>query len=188
MKRICINCGSNHGADEIYRVEAANLGKYLARRGIGIVFGGADVGLMGEIANAALAEKGEVIGVIPESLAAKVAHRGLSKLHVVPTMHQRKQLMFDLADGVIAFPGGLGTLDEIFEVITWGQLGQHQKPCGFLNIENYFGKLLEFLDFAVEKKFIKPPHRDMIISENNIEKLLEKFYAYQPPTVEKWFR
>lgn len=175
MNRICVFCGSSPGADEIFKQEATNLGKYLGKNKIGLVYGGSDSGLMGEVANAALSENGEVIGVIPESMKQRAGHRGLTKLYVVGSMHERKKKMFDLSDGFIALPGGMGTLEEIFEMITWGMLGIHNKPCGFLNVACYYDKLFEFLDYAVQNCFIQKNHRKMIIVENNIEKLVE-FY------------
>ncbi len=188
INRICVNCGSNFGSKELYKTEAGKLGKYLAKNKIGLVYGGADAGLMGEMANAALSENGEVIGVIPESISEKVGHKGLSKLYIVSTMHERKKLMFDLSDGFIAFPGGIGTLEEIFELLTWAQLGFHNKPCGFLNPGNYYDKLFEFLDKAEEDQFIKKQHREMIMKEKDIETLIELFKNYKAPAIEKWIK
>jgi len=188
MRRICINCGSNPGFDEIYRKEAKNLGQYLAKLTIGIVYGGSNVGLMGEVADAALAHGGEVIGVIPKSIAGKVGHKNLTKLYVTGTMHERKQMMFDLSDAFIALPGGIGTLEEILELLTWAQLGLHKKPCGFLNIADYYGRFFDFLDYSVEKGFIRPEHRKMAIKENTIENLMESFDNYKAPGVEKWIK
>jgi uncharacterized protein (TIGR00730 family) len=188
MKSICINCGSNMGFGDRFKSEAIKVGKYLARQNIIIVYGGATVGLMGEVANAALREGGEVIGVIPKSIHEKVGHKGLSRLIVVDNMAERKKMMFELSEGFIAFPGGFGTLEEIAELITWGQLGFHTKPCAFLNVDHYYDKLFDFIENMVQKGFIKREHSDMIIKEKEIEKILEKFKDYQAPTVEKWIR
>ena len=175
MKRISIYCGSNFGDDPAYKAGAEDLAKILVREGLGIVYGGAAVGLMGTVADKALEAGGEVIGVIPGTIAEKVAHKNLTELHVVKTMHERKQLMFDLADGFIALPGGLGTMDEMFELLTWGQLGFHQKPCGFLNIKGYYDHLFSFLDHAVSAHFIKPENREDILSADNPEELIRLF-------------
>jgi uncharacterized protein (TIGR00730 family) len=188
MNRLCINCGSNLGANPIFKIEAANVGKYLAKNKIGIIYGGANVGLMGEVANAALSENGEVIGVIPKNINDKVGHPHVTKLFVVDSMHERKQMMFDLSDGFIALPGGPGTIEEIFELVTWAQLGFHKKPCGFLNIANYYDDLFNFIGHAVENQFMKKSHREMIMKEEKIEILVERFRNYEAPTVEKWIR
>src|SRR5262245_3779377 len=153
MKRICVFCGSNRGSLASYEEAAVALVKTLARQGIGLVFGGGQVGLMGVIADAMLAEKGEVLGVIPRALFKKeVAHGGLTRLYEVDSMHERKRLMYDLSDGFIALPGGWGTLDEICEIVTWSQLGLHQKPCGLLNTCGFFDSLLQFLDQCIQKE------------------------------------
>lgn len=188
IKVVCINCGSNTGANSFFRQEARRTGKFLAKSHIDIVYGGASVGLMGEIANAALQENGRVIGIIPQMIADKVGHRGLTELHLVPTMHERKKRMFELSDGFIAFPGGLGTVEEIFELLTWGQLGFNRKPCGFLNIAGYFNKLIGFIDHAVGEGFIRAEHREAILVERDIESLLKAFRHYSPVEVEKWIR
>jgi len=188
MKRICINCGSNIGLGDNYKTEAKQLGKLLAEKNISVVYGGANVGLMGIIADAALLEGGEVIGVIPKSIEAKVGHKGLSKLFIVESMHDRKNMMFELSDAFIAFPGGFGTLEEIFELLTWQQLGLHNKPCGFLNINGYYNKLFDFIDYAVEHRFIKKEHSDMVIKANSIEIMLEQFSNFKVPFVEKWIK
>jgi uncharacterized protein (TIGR00730 family) len=146
MKRICVYCGSSSGSRSEYQDTAAYLGQCLAEKGIGIVYGGAEVGLMGAVASSALNRGGEVIGVIPELFADKVKHNQLSQLHIVPTMHARKKKMFDLSDGFIALPGGIGTIEEVFEILTWAQLGYHEKPCGILNVCGYFDNLIEFLE------------------------------------------
>ena len=166
---------------------ARQLGEALAAKGIGLVYGGANVGLMGELAHSVLDAGGEVIGVIPKSLVEKeVAFTGLADLRVTESMHERKALMADLADGFIAIPGGLGTLEEFFEVLTWAQLGIHAKPCGLLNVEGYFEKLLVFLDFAVAERFVKDMHRSMLIVEQRPAQLLERFESYVPRVFDKW--
>lgn len=187
ISRVCVFCGSNTGADPAFAETARAFGETLAREKIGLVYGGGNVGLMGAIADAALTGGGEVIGVIPHGLARKeLAHKGLSKLHVVESMHERKALMADLSDAFVAMPGGLGTLEEIFEVITWAQLGIHEKACAFLNVENYYNGLLEFLEQAVRQGLIKPEHRGMILVESDQKVLLGRIRAYQAPNVEKW--
>ncbi|HEX4211041.1 MAG TPA: TIGR00730 family Rossman fold protein [Candidatus Binataceae bacterium] len=180
MKRICVFCGSNLGAKPGYATAARELGSELAARGIGLVYGGASIGLMGEVARAVLATGGEVIGVIPRSMAIReIAFMALADLRIVGSMHERKAAMADLADGFIALPGGLGTLEEFCEILTWGQLGIHRKPCGLLNIENYYASLLAFLDHGVDEGFIKPPHRALAIVEDNIVTLLNRFETFQ---------
>ena len=164
MKQVCVFCGSSSGARPEYIRAARHLGRVLACRNLGLVYGGASVGIMGEIANAVLEEGGEVTGVIPRMLMEKeVAHTGVSDLRIVGSMHERKALMAELADGFIALPGGLGTFEEFFEVLTWEQLGMHQKPCGLLNVGQYYSKLVDFLDYAVFQQFIKAEHRSGVI-------------------------
>lgn len=187
MKRICVFCGSSAGRNPAYRDAAEALGRLLAREGIGLVYGGSSVGLMTAVADAALAAGGEVIGVIPRALEAKeIAHPGLSALHVVGSMHERKALMAELSDGFVALPGGMGTFDEFFEVVTWAQLGIHVKPCGLLNVGGYYDRLTAFLDHAVAERFVKGEHREMIVVEERPEALLERFRAYRSPVVERW--
>jgi uncharacterized protein (TIGR00730 family) len=187
MKRLCVFCGSSPGADPAFASAARQLGALLAERRIGLVYGGASVGLMAEIANSTMAAAGEVIGVIPHSLVDReVAHRGLRDLRVVDSMHQRKAAMADLSDGFIAMPGGLGTLEEFFEVLTWAQLGMHTKPCGLLNIRGFYDKLLAFLDHAVEQRFIKPVHRATVMVADRPDDLLAKLEAYRAPASGKW--
>jgi uncharacterized protein (TIGR00730 family) len=187
MKRLCVFCGSSPGADPAFASAARQLGALLAERRIGLVYGGASVGLMAEIANSTMAAAGEVIGVIPHSLVDReVAHRGLRDLRVVDSMHQRKAVMADLSDGFIAMPGGLGTLEEFFEVLTWAQLGMHTKPCGLLNIAGFYDKLLAFLDHAVEQRFIKPVHRATVMVADRPDDLLAKLEAYRAPASGKW--
>jgi uncharacterized protein (TIGR00730 family) len=186
MRRICVFCGSSPGADPEYARAANRLGVLLAQRKIGLVFGGGRVGLMGHLARAALEHGGEVIGVIPRELyEKKVAFTGLSDLRVVGTMHERKALMAGLADGFMALPGGLGTLEEIFEMLTWAQLGMHRKPCGLLNIGNYYTSLLVFLDQVLAQGFLDSVHRSMILDAETPEEMLLRFAAYLPPTADK---
>jgi uncharacterized protein (TIGR00730 family) len=185
--RICVFCGSNLGGDPAYAEAARSLARLLVSRRIGIVYGGGSVGLMGVIADAALAAGGEVIGVIPRTLwDREIGHRGLSDLHIVDTMHERKARMAELSDAFIALPGGLGTLEEIFEVWTWAQLGLHQKPCGFLNVNDYFTPLIAFLDRSVESGFVRPQHRGIAFVESDPARMLDQFAAYVPPDVPKW--
>jgi len=166
---------------------AKQLGEAMASRSIGLVYGGASVGLMGEVARTVESLGGEVIGVIPQSLVDKeVAYRELNDLRVVGPMHERKALIADLVEGFIAMPGGLGTLEEFFEVLTWAQLGIHQKPCGLLNIAGYYDKLLDFLDYAVEQRFVKDIHRSLILVDAEPKRLLDSLVSYQPVIVDKW--
>lgn len=187
IQRICVFCGSSRGRHPGYLVAAAALGSALAQRGIGLVYGGASVGLMGEVAGAALAAGGDVIGVMPRALVDReVAHRGLADLRVVGSMHERKAMMAELADGFVALPGGLGTLEELFEIWTWAQLGDHAKPCALLDIQGYYGKLLAFLDQAVAEGFIKPLHRDMLIVADSVDALFPALDAWRPPATAGW--
>jgi uncharacterized protein (TIGR00730 family) len=187
MKRLCVYCGSRPGSQPDYTEAAENLARALVRRKIEVVYGGASVGTMGVLANTVLAEGGHVIGIIPQAIVDReVVHRGLSDLRVVTSMHERKVLMAELSDGFIALPGGLGTLDEVFEILTWGQLGLHQKPCGLLNIRDYYRGLIDFLDHAVAERFITDVHRAMLLVEEEPERLLEHFERYQVPAVAKW--
>jgi len=185
--RICVFCGSSRGAHPDYADAARELGAFLARRGVGVVFGAGNIGLMGELADAALAEGGDVIGVIPHALVEReLAHRGLTQLHVVRSMHERKALMVELSDAFIALPGALGTFEELLEVLTWAQLGLHACPCGVWNVRDYFDPLLRFLDTAVEEGFLRPQHRALLLVGRTPEELLEKFDAWAPPEVPKW--
>ena len=187
MKKVCVYCGSSSGRRPEYSEAARSLAKALTERGMGLVYGGASVGIMGEIADAVLSGGGEVIGIIPQALAAKeVAHNGLTELKIVDSMHERKAIMADLSDGFIALPGGLGTLEELFEILTWSQLGLHKKPCGLLNVEAYYEKLRSFLDHAVEEHFVKANHREMLLVEESPEELLALMEVYQPPLVNQW--
>ncbi len=186
LRQICVFCGSSPGAGPEYVQTAQALGRTLARRNITLVYGGARVGLMGLMAKAALNAGGQVIGVIPKSLVdMEVAYPEISVLHIVATMHERKSMMAELSDGFIALPGGLGTIEEFFEVLTWAQLGFHQKPCGVLNIGGYFDLMLSFLDGAVRQEFIEPAHREMILEDSAIDGLLAKFERYTPPKSSK---
>jgi uncharacterized protein (TIGR00730 family) len=185
ITHVCVFCGSSYGDNGLYVQAAQGLGRILAARGITLVYGGGKVGLMGEIARSVTACGGQVIGVIPRHLADKeVAYREID-LRVVDTMHERKALMADLAQAFIALPGGLGTLEEISEVLTWAQLGLHDKPCGFLNINGYYDALFAFLDRMQAEQFIHPAHRGMVLSSTEAEKLLDLFEQYQPPKADK---
>lgn len=186
MKRICVYCGSGSGVAAQYRESARQLGAALAGNRIELVYGGADVGLMGEVADAALEAGGRVVGVITRRLAQIVKHTTLTELIVVESMHERKMRMFDLSDAFIALPGGLGTLEEIFEVLTWAQLGIHTKPVGLVNVLGYFDTLLGFLDSAVEKKFIRPEHRTALLVDDDPVRLLKLFDAYRGTSIDKW--
>jgi uncharacterized protein (TIGR00730 family) len=187
MRRICVFTGSNSGARAAYADAARELGTLLASRGIGLVYGGGRVGLMGTVADAVLAAGGEAIGVIPEALVAKeVAHTSLTRLHVVGSMHERKALMADLADAFLAMPGGWGTLEEFFEVITWAQLGLHRKPCGLLNVEGYFDGLLAFLDHAIGERFVRSENAALLTVAATPGELLDRLGSATPPPVEKW--
>jgi uncharacterized protein (TIGR00730 family) len=187
IARVCVYCGANRGRDPAYAQAAHAMGTTLARRGIGLVTGGGGIGLMGVVADAALAAGGEVIGVIPDALMRKeLAHRGLSELVVTPSMHERKARMAEIADGFVALPGGLGTYEELFEIWTWAQLGWHRKPCGLLNAAGFYDKLVAFLDAASEAQFVKPEHRAMLVVDTDPDRLLDRFSAYEAPTVAKW--
>ena len=188
IKRVCVFCGSSFGKRPAYRKAAEALGRLLAEREIGLVYGGGCVGLMGVLADAVMACDGEVIGVIPDSLMRReVGHRGVTKLHVVETMHERKALMADLADAFIALPGGFGTLEEFLEIVTWSQLGIQQKPCGLLNVENYWDGLLKVLDHAVDEGFLRPENAELVLVAQNPKSMLERLEQWEPPVrVEKW--
>jgi uncharacterized protein (TIGR00730 family) len=187
LKRVCVFTGSSPGARDAYRVAARDLGTTLARNEIGLVYGGATVGLMGAVADAVLEAGGHVTGVIPKALARKeLAHEGIQDLRIVASMHERKALMSDLADGFIALPGGLGTLEELFEILTWSQLGIHSKPVGVLNVEGYYDLLLRALDRAVEERFARAGHRELVIEDTDPDHLLRSLEASDPRQVEKW--
>jgi len=181
IRRICVFCGSSVGSRPVYVAAARELGRTLAERGLGVVFGGGKVGLMGVLADAALAAGGEAIGVIPEALVAReIAHNGLTELRVVHSMHERKTLMADLADAFIALPGGYGTFEEFFEAVTWTQLGIHSKPCGLLNVDGYYDALLALLDRAVSDGFIREANRALIVAASDVQTLLEKLETVRP--------
>lgn len=187
MEKIAVYCGSSAGPNEIYRVQAARLGRSLAEIGIHVIFGGGKIGMMGVLADAALEAGGEVTGVIPGFLHIKeVAHSGLTELITVETMHQRKALIERMCDAAIALPGGFGTLDELFEMLTWGQLGLHDKPVGILNVNGFFDHILAAVDRMVEDGFLKDLNRDMILVSEDIEELLERMQNFAPPSVRKW--
>ena len=174
--RICVFTGSKTGKRSEYRAAARQVARQLVERGYGLVYGGGNVGLMGVIADAVLECGGDVTGVIPDALVSKeVAHRGLSELRVVESMHERKAVMADLSDGFIAMPGGLGTMEEFFEVLSWSQLGLHDKPCGLLNIGGYYDHLIRFMNYAVDQEFLKPKHRALLIVEEESSRLLDRF-------------
>ncbi len=186
IKNICVNCGSNSGSKPEYLAAAVGLGKYLAQNDIRLVYGGARVGLMGAVATASMENGGRVVGIIPESFADKVGRNNLTELHIVSTMHDRKTLMFDLSDGFIALPGGMGTMEEIFEVLTWAQLGLHTKPCGILNICGYYNNIIKFLENAVDQRFVRKEHKDMLLVDYDPESLLTRFKNYEAIPIEKW--
>ncbi len=187
IKNICVYCGSSSGKNPAYSHAASALAKVMCERGIGLVYGGAAVGVMGVVADAVLAAGGEAIGVIPRSLAVKeVAHSKLTELHVVSSMHERKAMMAELSDGFVALPGGWGTLEEIFEILTWAQLGFHEKPCGLLNIEGYYDHLISFLENAFEQEFVNRLCRPMLIEAGDPGVLLDQFASYRAPRVRKW--
>jgi uncharacterized protein (TIGR00730 family) len=187
IERICVYCGSSPGKNPAYSQAAEKLASALCERNIGLVYGGAAVGVMGAVADAVLEAGGRTIGVIPKSLAVKeVAHNGLDELHVVASMHERKAMMAELADGFIALPGGWGTLEEIFEILTWAQLGFHDKPCGLLNIDGYYDGLIGFLENSFTEHFVNELYRPMLMTANDPQSLLDQFSTYQAPIVRKW--
>lgn len=187
LKRVCVYCGSNSGAKQAYAQAARTMGAALAEHGIELVYGGGNVGLMGVLADAVMHGGGRVIGVIPESLVAKeVAHRGLTELRVVKSMHERKALMVSLADAFVALPGGFGTFEEFCEVLTWAQLGLHRKPHGLLNVAGFYDQFLAFIDHAVAENFIRSVHRGLIITYTDPAKLLESLANIEPPNLDKW--
>jgi uncharacterized protein (TIGR00730 family) len=194
MKRICVFCGSNAGTNPRYRAEAEALGRWLAGRGIELVYGAGNIGLMGAVADACLEAGGTVIGVIPEALMGKevagraVDHRALTRIEVVDSMHTRKARMAELADGFIALPGGFGTFEEFCEVLTWGQLGFHVKPMGLLNVQGFYDPLLALFDHAVDEGFLRPQNRAIVLAETDIERLLARMADYRPEPVSKWLK
>ncbi|MCP5060891.1 MAG: TIGR00730 family Rossman fold protein [Ignavibacteriae bacterium] len=187
MKRITVFCGSSFGTDEIYKEQAYLLGETLAKKNIEVVYGGANVGLMGAVADGALSVKGKVIGVLPEFLKGKeIAHRNLTDLIITETMHERKVKMNELSDGVIAMPGGYGTLEEFFEMLTWGQLGLHKKPIAILNINGFYNELKVLIQTMVDKGFLKSINQEMLLISDNIDELIDMMQNYKVPTVGKW--
>lgn len=187
VKSVCVFCGSNAGNGEAYLEAARALARAVVGRGLKLVYGGGNIGLMGALADAALAAGGHVTGVTPRALLEKeVVHRNLSDLRVVGSMHERKALMAELSDAFIAMPGGLGTLEELFEVLTWNQLGFHRKPCGALNVAGFYDRLTDYLDHAVAERFLKPEHRAMLLIERDPAALVERLRTHRPPEVSKW--
>ena len=194
MKRICVFCGSSAGHNPVYRDHAEKVGRALAKRGIELIYGGGNVGLMGIVADACLAAGGTAIGIIPEALMGKevegqpVDHRTLTRLEVVDSMHTRKARMAELSNGFIALPGGFGTFEEFCEILTWGQLGFHSKPMGLLNVNGFYDPLLALFDHALNEGFLRPQNRAMVLTETDIGGLLEAMSAYRPEPVTKWLK
>ena len=189
MKRICVFCGSSPGGRALYADAARAMGLALAERGMGLVYGGGRVGLMGIVADTLLQAGGEVIGVIPEALMGReIGHLALTELHVVGSMHERKALMADRSDGFVALPGGFGTFEEFCEVITWSQLGIHPKPCGLLNVAGYYAPLLAMFDHAVAEQFVRPEHRELVLEDTEPGRLIERMRTFTPPCTGKWIR
>jgi uncharacterized protein (TIGR00730 family) len=187
LRAVCVFCGSREGTRPSYAEAARLVGKTLARREIGVVYGGGRVGLMGAVADAALEEGGEVVGVIPEALLAReIVHEGLTKLHIVDSMHERKRLMARLSDGFVTLPGGYGTFEEFLEVLSWAQLGIHEKPCGLLDVDGYYEPLTALFDEAVREGFVPPHHRSLVLTKRDPELLLDVMERYMPPETNKW--
>jgi len=187
MKRITVFCGSSLGSDDVYRSQANLLGKTLAKQNIELVYGGAKIGLMGAVADGALSEGGKVIGVLPKFLRSKeIAHENLTQLILVHSMHERKTKMNELCDGVIALPGGFGTMEEFFEMLTWGQLGLHQKPIAILNINGFYNSLIDLVQTMVDKGLLKEVNQKMLLVSNDMDDLINKMRSYVPPVVGKW--
>ena len=187
MEAVCVFCGSREGSRPAYAEAARRTGREIAHRGLGLVYGGGRVGLMGAVADAALEEGGEVVGVITEALISKeIAHAGLTKLHVVGSMHERKMLMADLSDGFVTLPGGYGTLEEFFEVLSWAQLSIHEKPCGLLDVNGFWDPLSTLFDQAVTEGFVRPDQRSLVLTEGDPRVLLERMERYTPPETRKW--
>ncbi len=187
LRRLCVYCGSSSGNDPLHRTAAHALGAFLAQRGIGLVYGGGHVGLMGAVADGALSQQGEVIGVIPQSLMDKeLGHGSVTQLHVVKSMHERKQLMVDLSDGFIALPGGFGTLDELFETLTWLQLSFHDKPVGLLNVGGFFDGLIDFIGHMTRSGFIRQEHAASLLAASSADTLLTQMEEFRPPDLGKW--
>ncbi|MGI1804644.1 TIGR00730 family Rossman fold protein [Exiguobacterium sp. TDN 0502] len=187
MNRLAVFCGSKDGTDPVFREAAGRLGQALAAQSVALVYGGSRVGTMGAVADATLAANGQAIGVLPHFLQEKeLAHPGLTELHLVHSMHERKAKMSELADGFIILPGGPGTMEEFFEVFTWAQLGLHEKPCGILNIDGYYDSLIDLFDTMERQGFLIPEHRSMLLVESDPERLLERFATYQAPRVKTY--
>jgi uncharacterized protein (TIGR00730 family) len=187
VKRVCVYSGSNAGTRSEYADAAEQLARALVARGLDVVYGGADVGLMKVVADTTMAAGGRVIGIMPESLVAReIGHRDITELHVVASMHERKALMEELSDGFVALPGGFGTIEEIVEIATWSQLGMHAKPFGLLNVAAFYDGLVAFFDHAVTEGFLRPQHRAMLHVSDDPEALLEAFAEWTPPPVHKW--
>jgi hypothetical protein len=187
VKRVCVFCGSGKGARPAYEAAARQTGRLLAQRGLTLVYGGGNIGLMGAVADAALDAGGAVIGVIPEALVAwEVAHGGLTELRVVGSMHERKQTMADLSDAFVALPGGFGTFEELCEILTWAQLGLHAKPIGLLNVEGFYDPLLALFDHATRERFLRPEHRALVLTDDDPARLLGTLAGYQPTRLAKW--
>jgi uncharacterized protein (TIGR00730 family) len=190
MRRVCVFCGSRTGGESIYAEQARLLGLELSTRGMELVFGGGHIGLMGILADAILACGGRAIGVIPQALVDKeLAHERLTELHVVQSMHERKAVMADLSDAFLALPGAYGTADELFEILTWSQLGLHSKPVGLLNVAGFFTSMLDWLDRAVKEGFLKPNHRHLLLESDNVAQLLDMLANYRAPGIQaKWIK
>jgi len=187
LRRICVFCGSSSGTRLIYERAAETFGRLLCGRGIELVYGGGNVGLMGTLANACLNAGGRVIGVIPRALADKeIAHTGLTELRIVHSMHERKSVMADLSDAFVSLPGGYGTWEEFFEVLTWSQLGIQRKACALLNVDGYYDPLLDMADKALSEEFVRKVHRDLLLSDSDPERLLDRLSNYSVPTLDKW--
>jgi uncharacterized protein (TIGR00730 family) len=187
VKRVCVFCGSSPGARPEYVEAAQQFGRVLAQRGLGLVYGGGHVGLMGAVADAALAVGGEVIGVLPRALFAReIGHSGLTELRVVGSMHERKALMVELADAFVMLPGGFGTFEEFCEVLTWAQLGLHRNPCGLLNVAGYYDTLIALFDHAVAERFVRPEHRALVLEDTDPERLLDRLATAHVPALDKW--
>lgn len=189
MNNVCVFCGSSAGARPSYAAAAARLGERIVERGLGLVYGGGKVGLMGVVADTVMARGGRALGVIPTFLSSReIAHAGLTEIRVVASMHERKAMMAENADAFIALPGGFGTLEELFEVLTWGQLGLHPKPIALLNVDGFYDALLAFLDHAAAERLLKPEHRALLLVESDPDRILDRLASYTPPAVEKWIR
>jgi uncharacterized protein (TIGR00730 family) len=187
MRRVCVFCGSSTGSNPVYLEAARAMGRTLAGRGIGLVYGGGSTGLMGVVADAALEAGGEVVGVIPRALQLReLAHGGLTTLHVVGSMHERKARMAELSDGFVALPGGMGTLEEVSEMLTWAQLGLHAKPVGLLDVAGYYAPLTSFFDRAAAEGFIRREHRGLVLVGTDPGTLLDRFAAWAPPAIDRW--